>query len=466
MTLDELRAAADRLLKLHARFAPLFGRIESRRHSTDYVKGLLVSAERKNVEAMTLQVCENQPGRKDVLAMQRFLSQTDWDHRAVQRELQVMFVEELASATTNLPVGTVGVIDESGFAKRGTESVGVKRQWCGRLGKKENCQVGVYWISVSPAGCAMLDHQLYLPQEWVDDSVRRAKAHVPEDIAFQTKPEIATMLRRRIAENGHVRFDWVIGDELYGRNHDFLDAMDADQQRYVMEVPVNTAVWTKDPKTQLRQWVGNGRPPKNPSRESVRTVSDLAKGLSADAFAPLKLREGTKGPLAFQFAAVRVWAMRNNRPGPPVWLLIRRSFSGETKYYLSNADEQTPLETMAQVTGARWRVEEFFEDGKGALGMSDYEARGWPSWHHHMSLVALAHLYVTLTRRELKRNTPKLTLPMAVRLLREVLPRPNFDETDALRVMEYHLTQNTIAHKSHRKTWIKQHPDVADKLML
>lgn len=466
MTSDELRAATDQLLNLHERFAPLFGRTESRGHSTDYVKGLLVSSERKNVEAISLRVCADQPGRKEVLAMQRFLSQASWDHQDVQREIQAVFTEELIPSALRSPIGTVGVIDESGFAKRGTESVGVKRQWCGRLGKKENCQVGVYWIGVTPAGCALLEHQVYLPQEWAIDSARRNKAHVPEEIAFQTKLEIATTLRRRIAETGHVLFDWVIGDELYGRNHDFLDAMDSDEQHYVMEVPTNTVVWTVDPQSQMRRWVGNGRPPQNPRRDSVCSVTDLAAQLVADDWTLLKLREGAKGPLAFELAAVRVWAMRHNRPGPPIWLLIRRSLDAEVKYYISNADEQTPLETMAHVTAARWRVEEYFEESKGELGMSDYEARGWPSWHHHMSLVALAHLYVTLTRRKLKRDTPGLTLPMAVRLLRETLPRPKLDATDALRIMEYHLTQNAIATKSHRKTWIKQHPEAAEKLML
>jgi len=466
MTSDELRAAADQLLKFHERFAGLFGRTESRQHSVDYVKGLLVSSERKNVEAMTLRVCADQPGRKEVLAMQRFLSNENWDHRAVQREIQAMFAEELVPSTSQWSIGTVGVIDESGFAKRGIESVGVKRQWCGRLGKKENCQVGVYCIGVTPAGCALLEHQLYLPNEWAADVAKRHKTHVPEDIKFQTKPEIATALRRRIHNGGRFRFDWVTADELYGRNHDFLNEMDADQQQYVVEVPMNTVVWTADPQTQVRPWVGNGRPPKNPLRDSVRSVRDLASQFPPDEWTLLKLREGTKGPLVFEFATARVWAMRHNRPGPAVWLLIRRSLDGEVKYYISNGDEKTPLETLAQVSGVRWRVEEYFEDSKGELGMADYEARGWQSWHHHMSLIALAHLYVTLTRCELKKNTPELTLPMAVRLLREALPQPRLDENDALRILDYHLTQNSIAVTSHRKTWIKQHPDAAEKLML
>lgn len=466
MTADELRAAAGQLLKIHERFTRLFGRVESRQHSTDYIKGLLVATERKNVEAMALRVCGDRPGRKEVLAMQRFLSSAHWDHRAVQREIQAMFAETLVPSISQWSIGTVGVIDESGFAKRGTESVGVKRQWCGRLGKKENCQVGVYWIGVTPGGCAMLEHQLYLPKEWAADTEKRHKTHVPEDVAFQTKPEIATALRRRIQNGDQVRFDWVIGDELYGRNHEFLDEMDADQQRYVMEVPVNTVVWTVDPQTQMRPWKGKDRPAKNPLRDSVRSVRDLVSEFVPETWTLLKLREGTKGPLVFEFAAVRVWSMRHNRPGPAVWLLVRRSLDGEVKYYLSNGDEQTPLETMAHITGVRWRVEEYFEDSKGELGMADYEARGWPSWHHHMSLVALAHLYVTLTRRELKRNTPELTLPMAVRLLRETLPRPRLDENDALRILDYHLTQNSIATASHRNTWIKQHPEAVEKLML
>ena len=130
----------------------------------------------------------------------------------------------------------------------------------------------------------------------------------------------------------------------------------------------------------------------------------------------LKLRDGEKGPLVFEFARVRVWSIRHRQPGPSVWLMFRRSLeaNSDIKYYVSNADENTPLEPLALVTGTRWRVEEYFENGQGELGMADCEVRGWTSWHHQMSLVALAHLFVTLTKTDLTKEFPELTLPMAV----------------------------------------------------
>ena len=170
----------------------------------------------------------------------------------------------------------------------------------------------------------------------------------------------------------------------------------------------------------------------------VRQVRHLAATLPARAWQVIKLREGAKGPLAFEFARLRVWSVRHRHAGPPLWLLIRRSLEEvpEVKYYLSNAEPDMPLEPMAQVTGVRWRVEEFFEDGKGQLGMAQYEARSWTSWHHHMSLVALAHLFVTQTRRDLKRKVPELTLDMAMRLLRAALPRPQLSLKDAEDLVE------------------------------
>jgi hypothetical protein len=180
------------------------------------------------------------------------------------------------------------------------------------------------------------------------------------------------------------------------------------------------------------------------------------------------LREGAKGPLAFQFARVRVWAMRHKRPGPPVWLVIRRSLANdpEVKYYVSNADEGTPLETLALVTGTRWRVEEFFEDGKGDFGMSDYEARAWTSWHHHMTMVAMAHLFMTTTKHELQEEMPELTLPLALELMKATMSRPTLTEADALRLTEYHLHRNKVARASHHKSWKRKHKRIKLKTLL
>ena len=186
-----------------------------------------------------------------------------------------------------------------------------------------------------------------------------------------------------------MHFDWVTADEEFGRDGDFLDALERSHQRYLVEVPANTTVWTEQP---LRQ---------TPD-ELVWQVSQLVATIPAKDWRVLQLREGAKGPLMFEFARLRVWSVRHRHVGPQGWLLIRRSLEPvpEVKYYFSHAETNVPLKTMALVTGSRWRVEEFLEDAKGQLGMGHYEARSWTSWHHHMSLVALAHLYVVQTRRE------------------------------------------------------------------
>jgi SRSO17 transposase len=442
-----LRAAATRLKGLHGRFSPCFGRRECQEHALGYLRGLLLAEGRKSVEPMALVFggssdSEVEVKRSNALAWQRFLTVSPWEAQAVQREIQVVFNEEFVPTAGDWAIGTVGVIDGSGFVKRGNQSVAVQRQWCGRLGKQENCQVGVFLLGATPAGNALLDHQLYLPETWVADAARRKKTRVPPEITFQTKPQIAAALVARST----VGFDWVTADEEFGRDGALLDALEQGKQRYLLEVPSDTTVWTNKPWRQTPD-------------EFVEQVRNLATTLPGRAWKLIKLREGAKGPLAFEFTRLRVWSVRHRRAGPRLWLLVRRSLERvpEVKYYLSNAAPDTPLRTMAQVTGVRWRVEEFFEDAKGQLGMAQYEARSWTSWHHHMSLVALAHLYVTQTERDLKRKVPELTLDMAMRLLRAALPRPHLSLQDADDLVEYHLAHNRQAKKSHRKRWLAKH---------
>ena len=452
----ELRAAAERLAKLHERFARCFGRRECREHALGYLRGLLLATGRKSVEPMALHFGGPSPEQPQIdqavaLAWQRFLTCSPWEAQEVQREIQAVFNEEFVPMAAQWPIGTVGVLDASGFVKRGTKSVGVQRQWCGRLGKQENCQVGVFLVGVTPAGTALLDDQLYLPETWAADAQRRKKTRVPPEITFQTKPQIAAALLRRSS----VPFDWITADEEFGRDGAFLDELESRGQRYLVEVPADTTVWPD-------------RPLRETPDEFVWQVRDLAATLPAKAWQVIQLREGAKGPLAFEFARLRVWSVRHRHAGPQVWLLIRRSLEPvpELKYYFSNAETDVPLETMALVTGSRWRVEEFLEDAKGQLGMSHYEARSWTSWHHHMSLVALAHLYVTQTRRDLNRRVPELTLDMAMRLLRATLPRPQLTLEEAGELVDYYLARNKQATESHRKTWLAKHANVVPKKVL
>ena len=406
MTKDEVRAAAERLVEFHERFAPLFGKEQAQDNAYNYVKGLMVCPERKSIEPIALNV-----GNGNVSAMQKFVNIAPWDHGDIQAEVQAVFAEELVPTAADSPVGVVGIVDESGFSKKGDHSAGVARQHNGRLGKEDNCQVGVFLVGVTPGGAALLDHELYLPEEtWCEDTQacrdRRAKVHIPERVGFRTKPAIAAELIRLTVVLGVVALDWITADEAYGRNGEFLDELETLGHRYVVEVPVNTTVWTEDPAGCVPPYGGRGRVPTQPSRASVRSVAAVAAALPPESWQALEVRQGAKGPLAFEFVAVRVWAVRHGAAGPPIWLLVRRSLEAtpEIKYYVSNGDAATPLGVLAQVACTRHEVEAYFEDAKSYLGMAQYETRSWIGWHHHMSLVAMAHLFITLTRRDLKKN--------------------------------------------------------------
>ena len=404
MTPDDVRAAAEQLIKFHERFAPLFGKVQAQDHAYTYLKGVMCCPERKSIEPIALCV-----GNGQVSGLQKFIGVAPWSYDDVQAEAQSLFAEQFATSAIATPIGVVGVVDESGFAKKGVKSAGVARQYNGRLGKQDNCQVGVFLIGVAPAGAALLDQQLYLHESWYEGEAaveRRNKAHIPEDLPFRTKPQIAATLVRNVAVLGTVKLDWVVADEAYGRDGEFLDELDRLDQRYVMEVPTSTTVWTVDPADCVPVHSGRGQPPKRPTREAVRSVAAIAADLPKEAWHRLQVREGATGPLVFEFAAVRVWAVRHRKPGPPIWVLIRRSLeeTPEVKYYVSNGDAETPLGVLALVACTRHQVEDFFEDTKGYLGLSQYETRSWVGWHHHMVLVGLAHLFVSVTRLRLKKK--------------------------------------------------------------
>jgi SRSO17 transposase len=430
ITTDEVRAAANRLVDFHERFAPLFGRDQAQEHAYTYIKGLMICPERKSIEPIALLV-----GNGQVSAMQKFINVAPWDHEDVQVELQSVFDEELVPTAASSPVGVVGIVDESGFTKKGDQSVGVARQHNGRLGKEDNCQVGGFLVGVTRGGAALLDHQLHLPESWCETTRagrdRRAKVHVAEAIGFQTKPRVVANLIRRPAVLDTVPLDWVTADEAYGRNGEFLDELEALEQPYVVEVPVNTRMWTTDPASCVPEHSGRGRVPMRPTRESVSSVAFVASQLATREWHRLCVGQGAKGPLVFDFAAIRVWPTRHRQPGPSSWLVMRRSLEAapEIKYYLSNGKKETPVGVMAQVACTRHTVEEYLEDAKSYLGMAHYETRSWTGWHHHMTLVALAHLFVTLTRLHLKKNSGADPGPYSV-VASQRVQTPNIDAGD------------------------------------
>ncbi len=474
MTRDKVRAAARNVAAYFECFRSVFGRRETQTHAEVYLKGLLSCTRRKTCEAIAMRFAEARDGgpcaEKEVIAMQSFITQGKWLADRAMRKVQAVFAKELLPSCRKWSIGLVGVLDESGFEKSGTESVGVARQYCGRLGKVENCQVGVYLVGVTPDGICPLDQQLFLPEAWIKDKTRRRNTQVPKEITCQSKPGIGGGMIRRTEQAGHLKFDWITGDALYGNSGPLRAELEAIGQRYVLAVRANLTVWVADPGNRTTVTLGTkGRKKHRRWRHpDCRSLSEIAKDLPAAAWHPMQLREGSKGPLVYEFARMRVWIPRKGSLAQPGWAVFRRSLDrpGEVSYYLSNADEETTLEELALVVSTRWRVEEYFEDAKKHLGMADYETRAWTSWHHHMALVALAHLIVTLTRRDVKDEVGDFTLDMAVRVLQSAFARDHCSEDDAISIIEYHLRRNKAAHQSHRKSWLRKHKRIKAKTLL
>ena len=395
MTPDELDQVTASFTTFHDYFAPLFGRTEARQRSEQYLRALLVQqAERRNAENLAEAIAGATPR-----TLQRFLTEAPWGHRPVLRALQRFLGPRLSS-----PSG-VFIFDETAAAKQGTHSVGVARQYSGTLGKVGNCQVGVYLAYASEFGHALLDGDLYLPQEWTANPERCEAAGVPTDVLFQTKGDLALTLLRRARQEGFLEGQWVTGDAVYGSDPDVRDGVDAAGCYYVLEVRCTERVFLARPATAVPAWSGRGRKPQRercvPGSAAPQTMAEVAVGVPEGAWRTLTVAEGAQGPRRYQFWRCRVWECRDGLPGRECWLLLRRKLDGtDLKYCLSNAPVQTPMLKLGQVGASRWHIETEFEVGKSAVGLVEYEVRSWVGWYHHMTMALLAGAFLVQMQQE------------------------------------------------------------------
>jgi SRSO17 transposase len=389
LTPTDLDSIVDELHAYHAIFSPLFARREQREWAATYLRGLLLDIPRKSIEPMVLHL--RGADRNAVRTLQQFIAIGAWEDGPILAQHWREIAADLGDEDGVL------VVDGSDFPKQGKESVGVKRQYCGQLGKTANCQAGVFLAYASARGYALLDRRLYLPEDWFSAAYaeRRAACGVPTDVTFTTKPMLSLAMVQQVVQAGSLPCRWVAGDEAFGDNPALLDALDELGLWYFMEVAHDTRVWRERPATVVPPWSGRGR---KPTKAQVAddappplSVTDLAAALPATAWQPYTIKAGSQGPLVAEFAFQRVIAVRDGLPGPAVWLVLRRSLTdGELKTFLSNAPADLALPRLARTSGMRWPIETCFEVGKQELGMGDYEVRSWRGWHHHMTLVILA----------------------------------------------------------------------------
>jgi SRSO17 transposase len=356
------RQCARAIEEVAARLRPRFQRAAAQRHATDYLRGLVAEVERKN----GWQLAER-AGYAHPRGIRRVLGRYAWDADGVREDLRAYVLAALGH-----PRGVL-VVDETGFLKQGTKSVGVARQYTGTAGKVENCQVGIFLGYASPRGRAGIDRELFLPREWTDDPARCDEAGVPAGTAHRTKPEIAKGMVARALDAG-VRAAWVVADEVYGASGGFRRALEERPQRYVVAVRANEMPTT---------W-----PPYHPPGQIA--VGEVAARVATTAWRRVSCADGAQGPRVYDWAWIPLRPAL--RQGWVHGVLLRRSCSrpAEVAYYLTYAPAGTSLRVMARAAGARWAIEDTLKLAKGQVGLDQYEVRSWQGWYRHVTLALLA----------------------------------------------------------------------------
>lgn len=388
-------------------------------HARHYLTGLLGRNTRKSIGRIE----EELPG-SNYQGLQQFISDSPWDDRALMRQ-----VRGEAEALLGRHRHTALYLDETSFAKKGTASVGVQRQYCGRLGKLENCQVGVFACLGRGERAALVDFRLFLPESWVQEPERCQKAKVPEsERRHRTKAQLALEMVRQARAEG-LSFHWVGGDEIYGNNRPLTDALEDDGEVFLMDISSTHQLWDRDPAGKVPSPTGGlGRPRTRPVAADGQAVKRSAAQWTQAHFAKesrdLLLRQSTRGPLRARIWVKAVWQWEpSDAAARPRLLVVRQEQDGTFKYSLSNAAQDSAWEQLAYRQTQRFWIERAFQDAKSELGMADYEVRGWKGWHHHMALVCLALLFALKERLAQAQDIPLLSVRDLVELLEIYLPR-------------------------------------------
>jgi SRSO17 transposase len=409
-TILEIRPALRRFLR---QFDDCFGRRNTRRYLPIYIRGQLSNLPRKSLEPMA--DAARIPSRN----LQEFLSLFGWDENRMRGQLHQYLARHHSHPDS------VGIIDETSFVKKGSQTACVQRQYCGAVGKKENCVVSVHLGYATPDFFTLIDGELYLPQDtWDQDRDRCRKAGIPDIVTFRTKPQMALEQLERATANG-LRFAWLTFDEFYGRSGTFLRALDQRGQNYVAEVPVDTRFWTRCPDLLYHERRRNRSPGrqkryprlkvKNNPPVEVRHLLTYSPRLRKQKWKTYHVKDGRKGPRVWRAKHWMVWpADENGLPSRPYHLVIAQNLAepAEVKYFVSNAPEPTPVETLLRVAFTRWTIERAFEDTKTELGMDHFEVRQYRSIQRHLLLTCVSHVFLSeFCRKHRGKKSPLDRLP-------------------------------------------------------
>jgi SRSO17 transposase len=373
-------------------FRDCYVRSDQRDDGEAFVKGLLSNLDRKSIEPIALRY------EKHPRVMQEFMHDARFDHPGMLN----LYKNEL-SKRVNDPNGMLSC-DSSELVKKGKHSVGVARQHCGRLGKTESCQSGVFIGYASEKGYGLASYELFMPEKWFSDEyqILREQCHVPEHVTFKTKPEMAAEMLNATFKSGMFQAKWIGCDSLFGASKTFLDSLPKECY-YFADIHAPTLVWRDMPEVALPERKGKSRPTKLKASFPPVPVS----GIALDDSIPWEqviLGEGSKGPIIADVKALRVIESRDQLPGAEVWLYIRRFANGELKFSLSNAPADIERAELHRAATLRWPIEQCFEECKSFLGLGHCEARSWNAWHLYIMFILIAHLFILEVRQRFKKN--------------------------------------------------------------
>lgn len=399
MDSKEIRGLKPELSRYLKRFADCFARKDTQVHMPVYVEGQLSDLPRKSVEPIAL------AAKVPVRTLQEFLSQHRWDEDAVRREVQEIVSSEHGSTHS------IGIIDETSDVKKGDKTPGVQRQWCGCVGKTENCIVTVHLAYAVDDFHCLLDGELFLPESWAADRERCRAAGIPDEMTYRPKWQIALEQYDRARVHG-VKFEWLTFDEGYGSKTPFLRALDEREQKFVAEVPVQMTGWLKQPKVTSRRSARTGRPRKvprltkdSPQPKRVDVLLEQHPILRDQPWQKYRVKDGEKGPVVWEVKHTMVIRPDENRlPGERLHLLVARNVldKDEVKFFFSNAPPETSVATLLLVAFSRWRVERCFQDQKQDIGLDAWEGRRYIGLKRHLILSSVSYLFLARTRANLR----------------------------------------------------------------
>ena len=461
MDVESIRQMGPKLVEFLGEFSGCGGS-EIQAHVRTYVRGQVSLIDRKNVEQIALH------GGVAPRTLQGFLANYQWDHELMRNQIQKIVARD------HLQPNSIGIIDETSFAKKGDKTPGVQRQWCGENGKTDNCSVTVHVTYACEDFRCLIDEDLFLPQSWSKDRDRCASAKIPEEVVYRPKSEIALEQHQRALDNGIV-FDWLTFDEWYGAKPAFLSTLDARKQAYVGEIPRISRVWMEQPRVTNRSWRKGGR---GRSRKTPRLVADTPQAQTVEEcfeqspvfrdqdWVQWHVKDTQKGAKVVEVKRATVY--RKNEDGFPSCanhLIVVRDVSHPEvlKYFLSNAQKNTKLGPLLKVAFGRWPVERCFQDDKSYIGMNQFEGRTYPGMLRHLILSAVSLLFLARMREELLESYPELTISQMKQSMSALIESWFLTPTNAQMVLEkmvnklaYYQRRNAQARHSHSKTRTKK----------